>query len=354
MKEKIEVLHVLGTAEEHGHALARIVAGLARSLDRSRFRLSACFLSSEGPLAAMLHQAGVNVRCVDWQGEVSDALGVSYFVRELRELRPDIIHFHVGGMSPRLVARTVTKARIVAHFHSLREESKVGKAKKRSTRFANLVIANSAATAARLDASKVLVVHPSARPSPGARRQPPKPGTAVRIGTVARLVEVKGLETLIEAVALLRHELDVELYIAGAGPKRKALATAAAEAGLADSVRFLGWRNDISDVMQRWHIYVQPSFAEGFGLAALDAMAAGLPVVAGKAGGLPEVVVDGETGFLVTPGDSATLAARIEELIGDPALARRMGDAGRERVARHFTPEREAAAISAAYDKLTE
>ncbi|MGK2961551.1 MAG: glycosyltransferase [Gemmatimonadaceae bacterium] len=354
MRDRVEVLHVLGTAEEHGHALARIVAGLARSLDPSRFRLSACFLSSEGPLATMLHQAGVNVRCVDWRGEVSDALGVSYFVRELRELNPDIIHFHVGGMSPRLVARTATKARIVAHFHSLREESKVGKPKKRSTRFASLVMANSAATAARLDASKVLIVHPSARPSPAARRQPPRPGTAVRLGTAARLVEVKGLGFLVDALALLRQDLDVELHIAGSGPKRKALAAAAAEAGLGDAVRFLGWRNDISDVMQRWHIYVQPSFAEGFGLAVLEAMAAGLPVVAGNAGGLPEVVVDGETGFLVEPGDPAALAARIRQLIEDPALARRMGDAGRERVARHFTPEREAAAISAAYDKLTE
>ncbi len=353
MKERIEVLHVLGTAAEHGHALARIVAGLARSIDKSRFRLSACFLSSEGPLAAMLHKAGVNVRCVDWQGEVSDALGVSYFVRELREFSPDIIHFHVGGMSPRLVARTVTKARIVAHFHSLREESKVGKTKKRSTRFANIVMANSAATASRLDSPNVVVVHPSSRPSPGARRQPPKPGAAVRIGTAARLVEVKGLDTLVEALALLRGNLDVELHIAGTGPKRKTLAAAAAQAGVADAVRFLGWRNDISDVMQRWDIYVQPSFAEGFGLAVLDAMAAGLPVVAGNAGGLPEVVVEGETGFLVEPGDPEALAGRIRELIDDPGLARRMGDAGRARVARHFTPEREAAAISAAYDKLT-
>jgi glycosyltransferase involved in cell wall biosynthesis len=171
----------------------------------------------------------------------------------------------------------------------------------------------------------------------------------IRVGTAARLAKVKGIEYLIEAVS---HLKDVHLEIAGDGPQREELERAVTVFGVSDEVTFTGWIDDVAEEMSTWDIYAQPSIAEGFGIAALEAMALGIPVVASDVGGLREIIVDGETGFLVSPKSPGRLAARIRELAADSELRARLGQAGRERAAKYFSRERECAAIQSAYEKL--
>lgn len=350
MKSPVAVLHVLGTGEQRATALARIVENLAGHIDASRYRSSVLFLRHDGPLGDRLRDRGIRVSASRWEGGWSDPAGAWRFSRELRREKAAIVHFHAGGLSPRLLAKS-TGAWIVMHYHSLAEESGDGKGV-RTARGADLVIANSAATALTVSGTKALVVHPGVRVPPRVASDRAR-DSRVTIGVAARLVPVKGIAYLLTALAAVRREsADVVLQIAGAGPAEAGLRDDAEAAGVADAVEFRGWRDDVTDLMRRWDIYVQPSLAEGFGMSVLEAMAVGLPVIATDVGGLPEIVEDGVTGWLVPPADSAALARRITALVRDPVARRRMGDAGRARAELHFSLDREAAAIQSAYDRL--
>jgi len=173
------------------------------------------------------------------------------------------------------------------------------------------------------------------------------------IGCAARLVLAKGIVYLLEAVRLLRPEIpQVRLEIAGSGPEQARLQTQARRLGLEGCVCFLGWRADVRDLMSQWDVFVLPSLEEGFGLAAAEAMAAGLPVVASAVGGLQEIVQDGETGYLVPPRDPVLLAARLRSLLLNPGLQNAMGTAARARVREQFSPPKMVHAITEIYDGL--
>jgi glycosyltransferase involved in cell wall biosynthesis len=160
---------------------------------------------------------------------------------------------------------------------------------------------------------------------------------------------VKGIAYLIEAIS---HLQNVDLQIAGDGPERAELERVTAVFGVSDEVTFTGWIDDVAEMMSSWDIYAQPSVAEGLGIAALEAMALGIPVVASDVGGLREIVVDGKTGYLVSPKSPARLAARIRDLADDPGLRAQLGSAAQERAKKEFSRERECAAIQSAYEKL--
>ena len=166
------------------------------------------------------------------------------------------------------------------------------------------------------------------------------PHDAYVIGTVGRLDPVKNLPALIDAhAAVRRHAPDARLIIVGSGPTQPELERRAAEQGIAGSVYFTGYRSDVRAVMAAFDTYVNCSTYEGVSLTILEAMATGLPVVATRVGGNPEVVVDGETGTLV-PIDSPALTDELISLAGNPVRRRAMGDAGRRRVVRDFAIER--------------
>ena len=171
----------------------------------------------------------------------------------------------------------------------------------------------------------------------------------VTVGVAARLAPVKGIKYLIEAVKALDN---VRLVIAGDGPEKERLENLARNESLLDRVTFTGWVDDIARTMSTWDIYAQPSVAEGLGIAALEAMSLGIPVVASDVGGLREIVVNGKTGFLVPPEDSAQLAAHLKELACNEELRGAMGEAARVRATEKFSRERESQALQSAYQKL--
>jgi glycosyltransferase involved in cell wall biosynthesis len=164
---------------------------------------------------------------------------------------------------------------------------------------------------------------------------------------VGRLRIRKGVEVLLEALAELRRRLPAAvLRIAGGGEHGAALEHRAAELGLGDAVAFLGTCDGarVRRLLGGAAALAVPSIYEGMPLVVLEAMAAGVPVVASAVSGIPEVVVDGETGWLVPPESPAALAAALAAVLADPAEAARRGDAGRRRVAELYRPAVSAAA----------
>ena len=169
-----------------------------------------------------------------------------------------------------------------------------------------------------------------------ARRDWELPEDAWVVGSVARLDPVKDLATLVRAFARLQGAPPPYLVVVGDGPERAALEAEARTAGLGDRIRFAGQRSDVRERLPAFDVFVNSSTYEGVSLTIIEAMAAGLPVVATRVGGTPEVVTDGRDGRLVTAGDPAGLAAALEELRGDRALAARLGGAGRATVEARF------------------
>ena len=351
----VEVLHILGSAAPEGTGIAHMVATLAAGLGERGYRLHACFLGADGPLTAELARSGLSVRALDWRGGARDPAGAGRLWRHLRSERFAVIHSHVGGRSVRWVARAATDAALVAHVHGRVLEDAGTLVRPLSPGDADAVIATSRALARHAGHPETRVVYPGVPLSErsGRMTRPADATTAYVIGAAGRLVPVKGHLDLLNAAALLRPAWPgLRVEIAGEGPRRLELQDEVRRLGLENQVTFLGWQADMDAALARWDVLVQPSLEEGFGLAALEAMAAGLPVVATRVGGLPELVEDGATGLLVAPADPSALAGAVERLLRNRDLGSAMGAAGRERAAACFSVDRMVAATSEVYATL--
>ncbi|MBU0607483.1 MAG: glycosyltransferase family 4 protein [Armatimonadetes bacterium] len=174
------------------------------------------------------------------------------------------------------------------------------------------------------------------------------------IGAVAHLSPRKGHRHLLEAVLLLRARFpDLVCLLVGEGEALLELEELAEQMGIKAAVRFLGFRPDAIQLVAGLDVVVLPSVAkEGLGVALIEAGFLGKPTVGSDCPGIDEVIVDGETGLLVPPGDSWALAEAITGLLSDPTLSRRLGAAARERMYRHFTVETMAARAEEIYLEL--
>jgi glycosyltransferase involved in cell wall biosynthesis len=156
--------------------------------------------------------------------------------------------------------------------------------------------------------------------------------------SACRLIPQKGIDVAIDAMSAVCAAIPGAHYaIAGQGPELPNLLRRRDAAGLANHVHFLGWRDDIPDLMAGADVVVVPSRREGFGLVILEAMSVRAPVIASNVSSIPEVIVDGETGLLVPPDDPATLAEALITLLGDRALAQHMGLMGEDRLETEFS-----------------
>jgi glycosyltransferase involved in cell wall biosynthesis len=163
-----------------------------------------------------------------------------------------------------------------------------------------------------------------------ARRALGLPPDAAVVTIVGRLVPLKGHATLFDAVARLRvRHPGLRVLVVGHGVLEADLHTRAASLGVGDVVRFLGARGDVRGILAASDVLAAPSLSEGFGLAVVEAMAAGLPCVASRTGGLAEIVEDEASGFLVGPRDPGDLAHALGRLLGDAELRERCGARGR-------------------------
>jgi glycosyltransferase involved in cell wall biosynthesis len=178
------------------------------------------------------------------------------------------------------------------------------------------------------------------------------PHGAPLVGNVAALAAHKGQRHLVTAAAHVVRELpDTRFLIVGDGELREPLERQIRDLGLERHVLLTGFRSDVVGIVKSLDVFVMSSVTEGLGSAILEAMACRRPVVATRAGGIPEAVVDGTTGLLVPPQDDRALADAIVCLLKDPALRTRFGEAGRARVLERFSVDRLVAGTTAVYER---
>jgi glycosyltransferase involved in cell wall biosynthesis len=284
--------------------------------------------------------------------------------RAIRVERPDLVHTHLvhadiyGGAAARLLGIPSVSTRHNDDRFLLGPFRYVDSAFARPAR---RLIAISDAVRAFLmraghDPAKLVTIHygldelpatPS-DPTPAEAGMPPDAPLAVAVG---RLIAQKDHATLLRAFALVHAQLpQARLAILGSGPLEAETRALTAELGLAKAVVMPG-RTDIRDWLERADVFVHSSRWEGFGIVLLEAMLAGLPVVATRTSAVPEIVVDGETGILVEPRDAEALAAAIVRVLADPGLVRSLGEAGLARAHAEFSMSRMTDGTVAVYDE---
>jgi glycosyltransferase involved in cell wall biosynthesis len=326
----------------------------------------------EGPAAVRLRAAGVEPVHLP-VSRLLDPRNVSLVSRWLGDERPDVVHTHLGyadllgGLAARRLGIPAVSTLHASVFGRGTPRERLKERLMASVRrrcHGSIIAVSEAARESYLetgwDRPDRLVTIPNgidARPRPGAgtpvRTALGVPPGAPVVGTLSTLRPEKSLETAIEAAALLAGEHPrLRLVIVGEGPERPALEERAGPLG--DRVIFAGHREDVMELLDAFDVLVHPSSADALPTALLEAMAASVPVVATRVGGIPEVVEDGVTGRLVDPPpDAQRVAAALAPLLADASLRGRLGAAARERYLAEFTAERWASRMRGVYDQLT-
>jgi glycosyltransferase involved in cell wall biosynthesis len=305
---------------------------------------------------------GFETRAVRMRSDL--ALGAALQIRRARRrARPDLVHLHsgranwLGGLAawsldlPALTTRRMDR-RVK---RGLRTRLLYGRIARRAVAISPAV--RECLLEGGVEPERVRMI-PSAvdaaalaprRERDAVRRAEGLADGAVCALALTALVPRKGLDVLLDALALpALRDAPLVLWIAGAGAARAELESRAAARGVAARVRFLGRRDDKADLLAACDLLVLPSRREGLGVAALEAMACGRPVVASRIGGLADAVADERTGLLVRPEDPEALAAALSRLASDAPLRARLGAAGPAHVASRFA----AAQMCDAYARL--
>jgi len=294
-----------------------------------------------------LRARGVALDGVRLRGDV-DPFAFGEVSRYLVRSRPRILHTHlvhadVYGQLAGTLARIPLRLSTKHGFNEFREGRWFGVADRTVGSLAHVHIAISRGLAHYLaetegfDETAFRIVHYGIASNGPAKGYT---GSKPRLLCIGRLIPIKGHLVLLRAVAQAKARVpDLVLDIAGRGPLAPALEAYAADLGIADSVRFLGFVSGVERAIEDAAIVVVPSLGEGFGMVALEAMERSRPVIASAVGGLPEIVADGETGLVVPPADADALAEAIVALASDLPHAAAMGSEGRERAVALFTPE---------------
>jgi len=175
---------------------------------------------------------------------------------------------------------------------------------------------------------------------------------------VGWLIPIKGVTYLVSAMAKVVEKYPKSLFVLvgkgdDKGEEEIKLKEQVERAGLADKVRFLGWRPDVDEIMGCFDIFVLPSLNEGMGRVLVEAMAAGLPIVASRVGGIPDLIKDGKNGLLVPPADAPALEKAISDLLADNENRNRMGKAGKN-ICRPYSAEAMVEQIDNLYTALVE
>jgi glycosyltransferase involved in cell wall biosynthesis len=283
-------------------------------------------------------------------------LSQARFARDLRRRRIELVH--TWGFYPNLFATAVAKLAGAVTVAGIRDQGDIWtpmqqRAQRWVLSLADAIVVNAAAVRDRLvhegyDGRRVFVIRNgldvarfNRKPRGTLHRELGLPPRAPIVAALCRLAEVKGLEQFLEAaVTLSRRFPEARFVVAGDGYHRPALERYAGELGLSDRVIFTGFRHDVPEFLSEVTISVLPSLSEALSNTLIESMAAGLPVVATRVGGNPEVVEHGVNGLLVPAREPEALAAAIARLLSQPALAQAMGRAGRQRAADHFSLER--------------
>ncbi|MDO8463546.1 MAG: glycosyltransferase [bacterium] len=343
----IRLVHIL-TSFDIGGA-EQLVLDIVRRLDRKRFDVRVIAVVRGGPLRAEFHEAGIPTDVVGKRTTIG-LEAIRHLTADLRTPTPHIVHTHLFGGDTwgRIAAFRAGVPHVVSTEHNVNlDEGPVKRmVKRRLAQRTDRIIAVSDAVRAhsvRVDRIPLerFVIIPNGVDTKRFHPVAERPRDGARLLSVGRLVPQKGHDVLLEAFVLLRDASPrMHLTIVGDGSQRHELEALARTFRITDRVRFLGMQRDLPVHYQRADILVLPSRWEGFGIAAIEASACGIPVIASGVGGLREAIVDGETGILVPPEDPKALADAIRDLADDRPRRMFLGHAGRRHVERTFTIER--------------
>ena len=329
-----------------------MAASLVHGLDAQAFRSSFCTFDWKGKMAEELQESGYSIHHRKRRGGI-DLLWVLWLARLLRRERVDIVQAHNATALFYGVAATSlvpgTKLLYTEHDRAfptaLRERGLHALLARRTHAVAT--VSNTLRTHLvrweRFPAQRVHVIRNGIEMEAQGRsrddmRQELAIGNRPTAGIVARLAPVKNHAMLLRAWKSVQEQVpDAVLLVVGNGSQEKTLQDLARELSLQDSVRFLGFRGDIGDLLRSMDVFVLSSFSEGLSLTLLEAEAMGLPVVATDVGGNPEVVQHEQTGLLVRTDAAEPMSDALARLLQDPDERSRMGQRGREFYREHFT-----------------
>jgi len=339
------------------------------------------FLAAPAPLletmAPELAEFRVNSMTIELPSRLNWIRFIAQLAAMLRREQIDLVHCHsvIGSLCALSASRILSGRSIIETCHG-REFWREGKRIKgnfwidrQASRFVDRFIAVSHATARFLRESKgipsdKIVVIRNGRDLTSLL--PPKPQESAKaraelglsneqtVLLLGRLAKEKGHALLLDALKILgsRRPSLIAMF-AGIGPLEAELKAICKAAGLTDQVRFLGYRTDLQRLLAAADLVVLPSISEGLPLAAVEALAAARPIVATDTGGIPEVILNGQTGLLIPPYDSAALAEAMHRVLNDAALALRLGTNGRLFVEQHFDVRVQIEDTMALYRDLT-
>jgi glycosyltransferase involved in cell wall biosynthesis len=344
----LRVLYFAGTHGDWGGASRALFSTLSL-LDRSRFEPIVA-LTMEGPARAILARMGIE--CVIWgsmteyRSPIQYAAAVVRALSWLRRRRIDLVHMNRANdwRPAEHVAARLLRMPIVTHFHTVNLD------KAPATRLSSAIAAVSdyVARNSALLGVPVHVIQNSIDPARFAggkdiRDELGVDRTDVLVTFAGQIRRIKGVDLFVAAAKRVAGE-NLKVLVVGACRRGAGIDDAYMEDEFRELIAsdrrivYAGYREDMPDVYHSSDVVVMPSrWAEPFGLVLIEAGMAMKPVVATAVGGVPEVVRDGETGYLVPPEDIAVLADRIQALVNDPELRRKMGSAARARVLSEFT-----------------
>ena len=333
------------------------MAHLATRLDPARFDVHVASLQREGPLYGEMASCGLPLTSYPIQGFLRPGTVRQQlrFAAYVKRQAIDIVHAY--GFYPIVFAVPVARlAGAPVVLASIRDSGDPWTRAQRlvqtcASRLAHCVLVNASAVRASFREGgharrAIAVIRNGVDVERFAPRPPDEalrsslglPSRAPLVVAVSRLNPMKGIDDLLKAAALLEGRFDeARFVIVGDGASRRDLEEQARLLGLAGRVLFTGTRLDVAAILSQAAISVAPSLSEGLSNVVLESMAAGVPVVATRVGGTPELLEDGVTGLLVPPCDAPALAVAIGRLLEDEPLARRLGEAARARAVDRFS-----------------
>lgn len=354
-----------GGAERHA-------VTLLLQMDRTKFAGSAICIGEEGELFHELTGAGIQAQALHLGNKWNGARALGKLISYMRRTRPDVVI--VRGYNAEMLGRIAALAARVEHsvvwVHDMGNiaprswlRNLAGRALMPSTsRHFGVADAQRSHLTGGLHcpAEKIRIIYNGVDlqlfGAGGGKADMGQFGIAADdfvVGIVAALRPEKDHATLLRsAKILLAGVSNAKILIVGDGPERTRLEELGIELGIADRVCFTGGRNDVRDILRGIDVFVLCSVTECFPLSVLEAMASARPVVCTDVGGIGEIVQHGVTGYLVPAQDSQALSDRIKELLSDPALAHRMGQAGLRRVEAEFTLKQSVTAAERAIEEL--
>lgn len=340
------ILFVIPSLDYRG--AARQLCLLASGLPREAFRPVVAVLGTETPWVEALRKQGIEVEVLNWRRPF-EVLPFAALRRLVRSLRPDKIHVWGAAALRALVLTGIRPIHRLFVSAALSFAHETNALDRWLLRRVFGVIAFGAAEAERyrrlgVADSRIGIVAPAVPPASDSLAPLELPGIGPQMRVLVGLGPIerhKGFREAVWAFDILAHLYDdLHLVLVGGGSDRPRTEQFARQIGVRQRVHFLGLCSETASVLQRAEVVWIPSLRGGGVNAALEAMAAGRPVIASRLPDLAEVVVEGATGFLVEPNDKAALARQTRRLLEDAALRRHMGEAGRRRTEDHFSVAR--------------